>query len=91
MELTGLGPNRKLGDEVELAKEFAYLLAGIITLAELFKLREDAVKCLLGLANGDVRVVLALPFETRMVLEKFLAVERRKALAGRSPQRPSWT
>ena len=91
MELTGLGPNRKLGHEVELAKELAYLLAGIITLAELFELREDAVECLLGLANGHVRVVLALAFETRMMFQEFFPVEGREALARRTPQGPSWT
>ena len=91
MELTGLGPNRKLGNQVELTQEFADHLAGVIALAELFKLRKDPIERFFGLADGDVRVVLALAFETRVMLQEFFPVKGRKALARRTPQRPKWT
>ena len=91
MELTGFGPDRKLGDEVKLAKKLAHHLAGIVSLAELFKLSQDPVEGFLGLADGHIRIVLALAFQAGVVLQKFLAVEVRETLARRTPPRPKWT
>jgi hypothetical protein len=91
MELTGLGPDRKLGHEVEFAQELTYRLAGVVSLAELFELGKDAIKSGFGLAYRHVRVVFALAFEARVVLEKLFPVERRQTLAGRTPKRPGWT
>jgi hypothetical protein len=91
MELTGLGPHGKLGDEVEFAQELTYHLAGVVSLAELFELRQDAIERFFGLADSHIRIILALAFETRMMFQEFFPVEGCEALARRTPQGASWT
>ena len=82
MELTGIGPHREFGDDVELAEELTHHLAGVVALAELLEPRHDARQRLFGLTDGHIRVVLALPLETGVMFEKFLSVEVREALTG---------
>ena len=77
MELTGLGPDGKLGHEVEFAQELTYRLAGVISLAELFELGKDAVKSGFSLAKGHVGVVFALTLQTGVVLQKLFAIKGR--------------
>jgi hypothetical protein len=81
------GPGGELRDEVNLAEELAHLLAGIFALAEHVQSAHDASESVFHLTDGDLRVVLALAFETTMVLEELLPKELRKTLAGSSAQR----
>jgi hypothetical protein len=81
MELPGVGPGGKFGDKVELAEEFAHHLAGIITLTEIFELAHEACQRVLGLTNRHVGVVLALAFETRVMLLELATIEIGEATA----------
>jgi hypothetical protein len=75
IQLAGFGPGGQLGDEVELAEELGDEPVGVLSLAELFDLLEDAGEGVFGLRDGDFRVVLTLSFEALVVLAKFLAIE----------------
>ena len=88
MNLIGLGPGGKLGDEVELAKQLAHHLARIVALTERVEVGEHELERVFGLRNGDVGVVLALPFETPMMFEKLFAEELGETLTGRPAERP---
>lgn len=75
MKLAGIGPSGELGYEVELAKQLAHHLAGVVALAELFELAHDAREGLFRLRNGTIRIVLTLAFETLMMFEELLTEE----------------
>lgn len=68
MELTGIGPGGEFGDEIEFSEQFTHHLTGILPLTQLLELTHDARERILGLRDRDIRVILALPFEARMVL-----------------------
>jgi len=87
MELTGIGPSGELGDTVEFSKKLANGLAGILALAEKFDLCHQPGQRIFGLADGHVRVVLALAFEAGVVLVQFLPEEVRQTLTGGIPER----
>jgi hypothetical protein len=88
MEGFRLGPSRKLGDGVYLSQEAADDFTRIISLAQSVNLRHRAGQGVFRLRDGDLGVVLALLFETVMMLEKLLAEEFREAVTGRTAQRP---
>jgi hypothetical protein len=77
MKLIGLCPRGQLGDEIKLPEQFAHHLTGVIALAQLLELLHDAGERLFGLRDRAVRVVLALPFETLVMLEELFAKEVR--------------
>ena len=87
MELTGIGPSGKLGDTVEFSKELTNRPAGILALAEKFDLCHQAGQRILRLADGHVRVVLALALEAGVVLVQFLPEEVGQTLTGGIPER----
>lgn len=87
MELVWVGPSGQLGDEIEFLQELTDHAAGVLALAELFELRHDARERVFGLGDRDVRVVLALALQARMVFQKFFTVEIGEALTGRSEHR----
>ena len=69
MKLMGLGPGRKLGDDVDPAKELTNHLAGIVALTESVEVGEQKLERVFGLGNRDVRVVLTLTFQASMMFE----------------------
>jgi hypothetical protein len=69
VNLMGLGPGRKLRDDVDPAKELANHLAGIVALAERVEVGEQELERVFGVGNRDVRVVLTLTFQTSMMFE----------------------
>ena len=69
VNLMGLGPGRKLRDDVDPAKELANHLAGIVALTERVEVGEQELERVFGLGNRDVRVVLALTFQASMMFE----------------------
>ena len=86
MELTGIGPSRELGDEIEFSKKFAHHLTGIFALTQLLELFHDPRQSVFGLADRAVRVVLALALEARVVFAEFLSEKVRQTLARCVPQ-----
>ena len=80
MELTRLCPGGEFGDDVELAKELADELGGIVALTELLHLLENSGERILGLGDGALRVVLTLQFEALMMFEEFFAEELGQAM-----------
>jgi hypothetical protein len=87
MELTGIGPGREPGDTVEFAKELAYRLTRIFTLAQDFYLGHQPGERVFGLGNRHFRVVLALAFQTRVMFVQFLPEEVGETPARLVPQR----
>lgn len=87
MELMGFDPGGKAGDGFEFAQQVGKSPAAIVALAELFDLLHQSLEGLLGLTDGRVRVVLALPFQTGIVLLQLLTEEVRQTVAGSVPQR----
>jgi hypothetical protein len=69
VNLMGLGPGRKLGDDVDPAKQLANHLARIVAPAERVEVGEQELERVFGLGNRDVRVVLALTFQASMMFE----------------------
>jgi hypothetical protein len=63
--------SRKVRDGVKLLKQLADDLVGVFALAQALDLFEGPHERLLGLADGDVGVVLALPLETLLMFEDF--------------------
>ena len=88
MNLMGFGPGGKFRDDVDSAKELTDHLTGIVALTENVEVGEKALKRVLGLRDGDVRVVLALTFQASMMFEQLFPVELAETLAGRSAERP---
>jgi hypothetical protein len=84
----GLGPGRKLRDHVDPAKELADHLAGIVALTENIEVGQQALECVFGLRDGDVRVVFALTLQASMMFEQLFPVELTETLTGRSAERP---
>ena len=82
-----IGPGGQLGDRVDLAKQFADLLARIVALAEGVEVGHQAANGVLNLGNRRVGVVLALLFEAAMVLQKLFTEELGETRAGWSATR----
>jgi hypothetical protein len=75
MEVFEVGERREVRDGVEFLEQFRNDLICVFPLAEALNLLERTHQRLLGLADGDVRVVLALPFEALLMLEDFTSEE----------------
>lgn len=89
MKGADFSPRGKVRHDVELAKQLAHHLTGIVATAELLELRHDARQRVLGLPDGRLRVILALLFEASGVFRELLAEELREALAGWSDRGPT--
>ena len=75
MNLSGIGPGGKGGDDVELAKEAADDLVGIALGAEAIELRHHLRQRFLDVRHGAGGVVLALLLEAPFTFDEFFAVE----------------
>jgi hypothetical protein len=84
----GFGPGGKFRDDVDSSQELANHLAGIVALAEDVEIRQQTLKSVFGLRDGDVRIVLPLTFQASMVFEQLFPVELAEALTGRPAERP---
>ena len=87
MKRLRIGPGGKLGDRIDLAKEFADFLARVVTLAQRVEVGHHPTDGILHLGDRRVRKILTLLFEAAMVLEKFLAEELSETRAGWPAQR----
>ena len=80
MDLPGVGPPGRARDEVELAKEAADDLIGVLCGAQVVELLQDLSERPLEIMNGCFGKVLALLFETLLAFHELLPV---KSGAGR--------
>lgn len=87
MELSGVGPGGELGDEIELAKQLAHHLAGVVAFAQLLELSHDARQGFFRLSDGPIRVVLTLAFQAVVMLAQFLPEEVGETLTRGVPAR----
>lgn len=81
MKLLRFGPQRQLGDHLELLEEVANDLTGVVALAEPFELRQNPRQRFFGLGDRQFRVILALTQQTLVMFSKFLAIEIDEAAA----------
>lgn len=86
VKVSRLGPGRKFRDHIELAQQLANQLAGVLALAKLLHLLNDARQRVFGLRDGHLGVVLALPFKTLMMLSKLFAEKLSQTLASGTGQ-----
>jgi hypothetical protein len=82
-----VGPGGKLRDDVDLAKELSDHLTGVVALAKRVKIGKQPLERILGLGDGDVGVVLPLPFEMPMMFEQFFAKEIAETLTAGPAER----
>src|SRR6266545_2985246 len=75
MQLGRVGPGRKAGHAVELAKQTAHELVGVVFRTEKFEMVQDPGDCGVGLRDRPLGVVLALLREALAVLEEFFPIE----------------
>jgi len=83
VDLPGVGPPGRARDEVELAKEAADDLIGVLCGAQVVELLQDLSERPLDIMNGRFGKVLALLVKTLLTLDEFLPVER-------APERGLW-
>lgn len=76
MDLPGIGPPGRASHEVELAKEAADDLIGILCGAEVVELLQDLAEGSLDVMYGRLGEMLALILETLLALDELLPVER---------------
>ena len=74
--MPGVGPPGRARDEVELAKEAADDLIGILCGAEVVELLQDLSEGPLDVVHGGLGKMLALLVKTLLTLDEFLPVER---------------
>ena len=75
VDVSGIGPGGKPGDDVELSEEFADHFVGVVFGAEPVELTYDFQKRLLHIVNRPFGEELALLLETALTFQKFFAVE----------------
>ena len=75
MKLLRIRPTRKAGDSVELSKQPAYQLLGIVLRAQLFEASEHPDERSVGIGYRALGKVLALKRETFAMSEEFFAIE----------------
>jgi len=80
VNLSGVGPGGKTGDDVELAEKLADDLVGVTFGAETIELRHHLGERFLDVGDGALGVVLALLIEAAFALGKFFAVEIRNGM-----------
>jgi len=75
VDVSGIGPGGKPGDNVELSEEFADHFVSVVFRAESVELANDFQERLLHIVNCPLREELALLLETALTFQKFFAVE----------------
>src|SRR5258708_17436231 len=86
VELGGIRPGREPGHAVELAKEAAHQLVGVVLRAQRLEPGQDPGDRGIGIGDGALGVVLPLLRETLAVLEKLFPIEiRRWNMFARNP------
>ena len=80
MNLSGIGPGRKAGDDVELSEEAADDLVGVSFGAQAIELRHHLGERFLDIGDGVLGIELALLIEAAFALGKFFAVEIRQGM-----------
>lgn len=75
MDLPGIGPGRKSGDDVELSEEAADHFVGVSIGTETIELGHHLEERFLNVSNRVLRVVLALLVETPLTLHELFAIE----------------
>ena len=76
MDLPGVGPPGRASHEIELAKEAADDLIGVLCGAEVIELFQDLSERPLDVVHGRLGEVLTLLFETLLAFDELLPVER---------------
>jgi hypothetical protein len=80
VNLSGVGPGGKAGDDVELAEKAADDLVGVSAGAQTIELRHHFGERFLDVGNGAFRVVLTLLIEAAFALHKFFTIEIRNGM-----------
>jgi len=75
VDVPGIGPGGKPGDDVELSEEFADDLVSVVFGAEPVELTDDFQERFLDIVNRPFREELALLLETALTFQKLFAVE----------------
>ena len=75
-----IGPGGTPGHEIELPENVADDLIGFVLFAQLIELRHDLRERPLDVADGALRVILALCVETALATYEFLSVETGKGV-----------
>ena len=75
VDVSGIGPGGKPGDDVELSEEFADHFVSVVFGAESVELANDFHERLLDIVNRPLREELALLLETALTFQKFFAVK----------------
>ena len=88
IDVAGIGPGGKPGDDVELPEELANDLVGVFHGAEAIELSDDFHQRLLDIMNRTFRIELALRFEALLALHELFPIEigygMNDGLAGRA-------
>ena len=85
--MSGIGPGRKPGYHVELAEEAADDLIGVSFATQPVELGHDLHQRLFDVADGALRVELALLLEAPLTLEEFFSIETRERMEYRFARR----
>ena len=85
--MPGVGPPGRAGYEIELAKEAADDLIGVLCGAEVVELFEDFSECPLDVMYGRLGKMLALLVKTLLAFDEFLPVEGAPERRLRLPDR----
>jgi hypothetical protein len=80
VNLSGIGPGRKAGDNVELSQKAADDLVRVSFGAESIELGHHLGERSLEVDNGILGVILTLLFEAAFALHKFFAVKVRNGM-----------
>ena len=75
VDVSGIGPGGKPGDDVELSEEFADHFVSVVFGAEPVELTDDFQERFLDIVNRPFREELALLLETALTFQKLFAVE----------------
>ena len=75
-----IGPGRKAGYQIELPQDTADELVGFVLLTQLVKLGHDLRERAFDVADGALRIVLALRVQAALTSNEFFAVEIRKGM-----------
>jgi hypothetical protein len=78
--LPGIGPGRTPGHEVNLLKNMAHDLIGLVLFAQLIQLGHHSRERSLDVADGALGVVLALRVETALATNEFFSVKIGKRM-----------
>ena len=78
--MPGIGPGRPPGHEINLLKNMAHDLIGLVLFAELIELGHHARECSFHIADRALGVILALRVETALATDEFFSIEIGKGM-----------